>query len=263
MSSVLAEICAAKRVHIAATKAQKSLLEQENCAKSASPPRGFIKALSAAQAAGHYGLICEVKKASPSKGLIRADFDPVSIAKAYEVGGATCMSVLTDEPYFQGINDYLIAAREAVSLPTLRKDFMLDPYQVTEARGLGADCILLIMACLSDEQALELEAAAHDYGMDVLIEVHDGDELDRALKLKSPLIGINNRNLKTLKVDLQTTLDLVDRLPSDRIAVGESGLVTRADLDKCAEKGVNSFLIGESLMRQDNVEAATAALLKG
>lgn len=263
MSDVLNRICADKLEHIAACKARVSLNEHEERAKVASTPRGFYKALVTAKDAGHYGLICEVKKASPSKGLIRADFSPAFIAKAYEAGGATCMSVLTDIPYFQGADGYLVEARSAVSLPTLRKDFMLDPYQIVEARGLGADCILLIMAALSDDQASELEDEAVLHGMDVLIEVHNREELDRALRLDSPLIGINNRNLKTLEVSLNVTQELCGYVPDDRMCVGESGLSTPKDLATCAEYGVNSFLIGESLMRQDDIELATRTLMEG
>lgn len=264
MTDILSEICARKLVHIAAKKSQTPLSVLEASLKNISAPRGFIAALEAKLAAGLYGFICEIKKASPSKGLIRAEgFDPSALAGAYESGGAACLSVLTDEPYFQGHDSYLIDARSACTLPVLRKDFMLDPYQVVEARSLGADCILLIMAALEDAQAQELEAAAHELGMDVLIEVHDKAELDRALTLKSPLIGVNNRNLKTMEVSLENTLSLVPVMPSGRIAVAESGLKTPDDLAQCATAGADCFLIGETFMRQPDVAKAVQALQKG
>ena len=260
MSDVLAQINAHKREEIAALRKRISQSELEAMAAAADKPRGFAKALESASASG-YGLIAELKKASPSKGLIRPDFDPVSLAQAYEAGGATCLSILTDQTYFQGHNDYLVAAREKISLPVLRKDFMIDPIQITEARALGADCILLIMASLSDAQALELEDAAHDLGMDVLIEVHDESELDRACALSSPLMGINNRNLKTMEISLDVGAAMLPRLPKDRIAVAESGLFNPEDLAYMAGHGARCFLIGESLMRQDDVTQATKRIL--
>lgn len=262
MSDALTRICADKRDHIAASKSRVTLADLESAAKQAEKPRGFYRALKTAAGAGRYGLIAEVKKASPSKGLIRADFDPPSIARAYENGGATCISVLTDIPYFQGEDAHFVAAHDAVSLPAIRKDFMIDLYQVPEARALGADCILLILAALDDGLAAELEAAATDWEMDVLIEVHNAEELDRAMKLKSPLLGINNRDLKTLKTEIETTRQLAPRvIDSDRLVVSESGLYTPEDLASMYEAGARCFLIGESLMRQDDVEAATRALL--
>ena len=260
MSDVLAKINDTKRLEIAELKSHISQASLEELAKQASPVRGFTNALRHASQEG-YGLIAELKKASPSKGLIRADFDPVSLAKAYEAGGATCLSILTDETYFQGHKDYLVSARAAVSLPVLRKDFLIDPMQIIEARALGADCILLIMASLSDSQALELEAVAHEWGMDVLIEVHDESELERACALSSPLMGINNRNLKTMEISLSVGADMLPKLPKDRIAVAESGLFTPDDLRFMAQHNARCFLIGESLMRADDVTAATKAIL--
>jgi indole-3-glycerol phosphate synthase len=260
MSNVLDAICDARREHYAKVKVERPLAEIEAEARTAPPVRGF--GLSLAQAAQNgYGLIAEIKKASPSAGLIRADFDPPALAKAYEAGGAACLSILTEQDNFQGSDAYLKAASAACSLPVLRKDFMLDPYQVVEARAIGADCILLILACLSDGQALELEACAFDLNMDVLIEVHDEAELDRAFALRSPLIGLNNRNLKTLAVDLSTTERLAARLPADRVLIAESGLKTPADLARLAAAGARRFLVGESLMRHEDITTATAALL--
>ena len=262
MSDVLAKICADKREHIARRKAERPLAEVEEAARQADGPRGFARALRSARKDGRYGLIAEIKKASPSKGLIREDFDPPSLARAYHAGGAACLSVLTDEPYFQGKDSYLQAARDAVPLPALRKDFMLDAYQVAEARALGADCILLIMAALTDQEALGLNKAAKDWGMDVLVEVHDRGELDRALALEPELVGINNRNLKTMAVDLATTEELALSISGDDcIVVGESGLSTSADLARMAAVGVTTFLIGESFMRQDDVADAVRTML--
>lgn len=261
MSDVLTKICADKRDHIASCKALISDDEIKDRAEKGPRPRGFYNALKAKADAGEYGLIAEIKKASPSKGLIREDFAPAKLARDYRSGGATCLSILTDVPYFQGSDDYLTAARMVVDLPVLRKDFMLDPYQVYEARAIGADCILLIMAALDDEKAAELETVAFNLGMDVLVEVHNAEELDRALKLKSPLLGVNNRNLKTLEIDLATTEELSSRVPEDKLLVAESGLYAPADLARMSKVGANCFLVGESLMRQADVTAATRALL--
>jgi indole-3-glycerol phosphate synthase len=261
MSDVLAEICAEKRRHVAAMRQRRPVAHLEALAREAPPARGFKAALEATLAQGRLALIAEIKKASPSKGLIRADFDPAALARAYRDGGASCLSVLTDQPYFQGDDAYLGMARDAVKLPALRKDFMLEPYQIVESRVMGADCILLIMAALEDDVAQELASLAHALEMDVLVEVHDGAELDRALALEADLVGINNRNLKTLEVDLATTEALAPRVPADRLLVAESGLYAHADLARMAAAGARAFLVGESLMREADVTAATRRLL--
>jgi indole-3-glycerol phosphate synthase len=260
--SILDEIRSYKIADVEQRKAERPLAEMEGAARMAPPPRGFADALLRASGGGGYGLIAEIKKASPSKGLIREDFDPVALAQAYERGGAACLSVLTDAPSFQGDDSFLTEARQAVSLPVLRKDFLYDPWQVVESRALGADCILIIMASVSDTQAAELENAAIQWGMDALIEVHDAGELERAKLLKSSLIGINNRDLNTFEVDIGTTRGLVRSVPVNKIIISESGLSTRQDLAQLARWGVRCFLIGESLLRQENVEGATRELLR-
>jgi len=258
----LTEICEAKRDHVRQRRANISSSAMHDQVRHQAAPRGFVNAIEVKSQTG-FALIAEIKKASPSKGLIREDFDPPAHARAYEAGGAACLSVLTDVPYFQGADEYLVAAQTACALPCLRKDFMIDPWQVEESRALGADAILIIMAALDDGQALEIEAAAMAMDMDALIEVHDETELERALNLKSRLLGINNRNLKTFETSLEQTERLSKLVPDDRIMVSESGIFTHDDCQRLSGSGARAFLVGESLMRQDDVEAATRLLLTG
>jgi indole-3-glycerol phosphate synthase len=262
MTDKLAEICATKREEVAARKARATIDDLDRAALAAGAPRGFRYALEAKARSG-FGLIAEIKKASPSKGLIRADFRPAEHALAYQRGGAACLSVLTDAPYFQGHEDYLMDARAACDLPVLRKDFMVDPWQVAEARAIGADAILIIVAALDDGEMAEIESAALERGMDVLVEVHDEAELERATRLRSRLIGVNNRDLRTFQTDLATTERTASVVPEGTLLVAESGINTHADLQRLSRFGVRCFLVGESLMRQDDVAAATRALLEG
>lgn len=257
--TVLEKICARKAEHVEEKKKSTSLEELKERILRAPQPKGFIKAIKAQNGPA---LIAEVKKASPSKGIIREDFDPTNIAGIYEDNGATCLSVLTDEPYFQGCDDYLLSVKKHVNIPALRKDFMIDPYQIYESRALGADCILIIMAALSDEMAKEIYALATSLNMDALVEVHNEEELERSLQFNPEMIGVNNRNLKTLEVDIQTSLDLLPLIPSSAVKIAESGISKASTIKEFTAAGYNAFLVGESLMRQDDIAAATRSLLE-
>ena len=260
MPDILNRIVAVKREEIAAARSRRSEADLQALARAQSAPRGFAAALRAKVARGDAAVIAEIKKASPSKGVLREHFDPAAIASSYDKHGAACLSVLTDVQFFQGHEGYLRAARAASGLPVIRKDFLIDPYQVVEARAMGADCVLLIAACLADAQMAELEAAAFEQGLDVLVEVHDGAELDRALRLRTPLLGINNRNLRTFEVTLDTTLGLLDRVPAGRLLVTESGILSQADVARMRSAGVHAFLVGEAFMRAADPGAALQAL---
>jgi len=259
-SDILEKIVSTKAEEVIAAQVAKPYAEIARAARAMPPPRGFAQALRTRVTAGRSAVIAEIKKASPSKGLLREAFDPPAIAQAYARAGAACLSVLTDRPFFQGAPEYLVAAREACALPALRKEFIIDEYQVAESRALGADAILLIVAALEDAQMAALEAAAIDFGMDVLVEIHDGAELDRALRLRTPLLGINNRNLRNFSVTLDTTFNLLPRIPADRLVVTESGILTRRDVSMMKDRGVHAFLVGEAFMRAPDPGAALTAL---
>ncbi|HSU44615.1 MAG TPA: indole-3-glycerol phosphate synthase TrpC [Casimicrobiaceae bacterium] len=259
-SDILVKILTTKAEEVIAAQVARPFAVVDREARAAAAPRGFAHAIRTRIASGSAAVVAEIKRASPSKGMLRAEFDPASIAASYEHAGATCLSVLTDRPFFQGAPEYLVEARGACALPALRKEFIVDEYQVAESRALGADAVLLIVAALDDARLAALEACAHDYGMDVLVEVHDGAELDRALALETPLIGINNRNLRTFHVSLQTTVDLVARIPPERVAITESGILARRDVAQMRRHGVNAFLVGEAFMRAPDPGAALTAL---
>jgi len=259
-SDILEKIITTKAQEVIAAQVARPFAAVDAEARAASPPRGFERALRARIAAGRPAVIAEIKKASPSKGVLRDSFDPPAIAASYEAAGAACLSVLTDRPFFQGAAEYLVAARAACGLPALRKEFIIDEYQVAESRALGADAILLIVAALEDDRMQALEACALAYGMDVLVEVHDGEELDRALRLRTPLVGINNRNLRNFSVTLDTTFNLLSRVPKDRLVITESGIIAQRDVALMRERGVHAFLVGEAFMRAPDPGAALTAL---